>query len=255
MSIFWQLVRADLAVFRQVAWSETIDLLIWACVVLAINVYLLPLFGVPTAYILISFSGTLASAISFRTFPAIYNLVGDIHGDRQISQKLILPVHPAAIFGAMALASCLSSLWVSLWAIPAAILIIQHAMPGLMVNPLYFSVVWIISAAFFSVFSIWVASFVKGPQQMGKVFIRFMFPLWFFGGFQFTWEKLYSQAPILAYIDLLNPYIYAMEAMRTAVLGSESNLNFGLCILALIIMGVLAFTHAFRRFKKQLDFV
>jgi ABC-type polysaccharide/polyol phosphate export permease len=255
MKIFWQLIRADLVAFKQVAWSETLDLLIWACVVLTINVYLLPLFGVPTTYILISFSGTLASAISFRTFPMIYNLVGDIYGDRQISQKLILPIHPAAIFGAMIISTCLTSLWVSMWAVPAALIIIHHLMPELMINIGYFTCVWLVSALFFSVFSIWVASFVKGPQQMGKVFIRFMFPLWFFGGFQFTWEKLYGQAPMLAYIDLLNPYIYAMEAMRTAVLGPEGNLDFGLCILALLVMAIFAFTHAFRRFKKQLDFV
>ena len=111
------------------------------------------------------------------------------------------------------------------------------------------------SALFFSVFAIWVASFVKSPHQMGKVFIRFIFPLWFFGGLQFTWFKLYGVAPLLAYMDLLNPYIYATEAMRTALLGPTANLDFGFCLGMLLFLMIFCFTHAYWRFKKQLDFV
>jgi len=105
MGIFWQLVRADLKIFRDTAWSETLDLLIWVFVVLTINVYLLPLFDVPVEYLLISFSGTIASSVSFRMFSGIYNLVDDVYGDRKISQKLILPIHPALVFASMVLSS------------------------------------------------------------------------------------------------------------------------------------------------------
>jgi len=255
MYIFWQLVWADLKAFKENAWSETIDLLIWVAVVLTINIYLLPLFGVPIEYLLISFSGTIASSVSFRMFSGIYNLVNDIHGDRQIAQKLILPIHPAWIFASIAMSSFLATLWVSIWALPLGIFLIQHLVKGFVIHWAEFVLVWLVSALFFSVFAIWVASYVKGPQQMGKVFMRFVFPLWFFGGFQFTWVKLYSVSPWLAYVDLVNPYIYAMEAMRTAVLGQNGNLNFWLCLGMLLLLMVLAFIHAFMRFKRQLDFV
>ncbi|MES2504566.1 MAG: ABC transporter permease [Myxococcota bacterium] len=253
--IFGQLVWADLKAFKQNALSEVIDLLVWLVVVLTINVYLLPLFGVPTQYLMISFSGSLASSVSFRMFPGIYNLVNDINGDRQIAQKLILPIHPAFVFAAMILAFFISTLWVSIWSFPVSILIMRQLNPSFEILWGHFFAIWVVSALFFSTFSVWVASYVKGPQQMGKVFTRFVFPLWFFGGFQFTWHKLYGVSPWLAYLDLVNPYIYAMEGMRTAVLGPEGNLDFGLCIAMLLVLMLLTFTHAFRRFKKQLDFV
>jgi len=255
MSIFWQLVLSDLTAFKKIAWSDAFDLMIWVIVVSVINVYLLPLFGVPTEYILISFSGTLASSTSFRVFPEIYYLLNDFHGERQISQKLILPIHPAGVFGARMLASCVSSLWASIWAIPVAIFIIRNLVPGFMFNIGYFVLAWLVSSMFFNVFAWWVASFVKDMQQISRVFIRFIFPLWFFGGFQFTWLKLHEISPIFAYLDLLNPYIYVMESMRTAMLGQAGNLDFKLCLLALVGMGIFAFTHAYRRLKKQLDFV
>jgi len=134
-------------------------------------------------------------------------------------------------------------------------LLIQQLVEGFVIDWGGFALVWLVSALFFSVFAIWIASFVKGPQQMGKVFMRFVFPLWFFGGFQFTWAKLHSVSPWLAYLDLANPYIYAMEAMRTTVLGPQGNLNFWLSLGVLLLLAVLVFIHAFKRFKKQLDFV
>src|SRR3989338_2855428 len=134
MKIFTQLIRADLAAFKSVAFSDTIDVLIWVAVVTLINGYLFPLFGVPREFVLMSFAGTVSTAVSFRTMAGIYNLVTDLYGDRQIAQKLILPIHAVWIFVAMVISNFVMALCVSLFVLPLGVLILWYLFPSLSVS-------------------------------------------------------------------------------------------------------------------------
>ena len=85
--------------------------------------------------------------------------------------------------------------------------------------------------------------------------MRFVYPLWFLGGFQYSWQVLYDFSPLFAYVSLLNPVLYVMEGTRAAILGQEGSLNFWLCILMLIFFTLLCGWHALKQLKRQLDYI
>ena len=92
-------------------------------------------------------------------------------------------------------------------------------------------------------------------SKLGSVWARYIFPMWFMGGFQFSWTALHHVLPIVAYINLLNPMIYITEAMRVALLGQADYINFWLCLVAMVIFSCVCFAAGMRNLKQRLDFV
>ena len=92
-------------------------------------------------------------------------------------------------------------------------------------------------------------------MQIGNVWMRFIFPLYVFGGFQFTWYTLYNFSPRFAVLNLFNPMLYGIEGMRGAILGQQGYLPFWYCAGALVVLTALFFVVGYRRLKKQLDFI
>ena len=61
--------------------------------------------------------------------------------------------------------------------------------------------------------------------------------------------------PNLSYVCLLNPVMYAMEGIRSAVLGSEGYLPFWICFFVMLIGGPILGGIGIWSLKRQLDFV
>jgi ABC-type polysaccharide/polyol phosphate export permease len=108
---------------------------------------------------------------------------------------------------------------------------------------------------FYACFVLWVASIIEHMNQFGSVWARYIFPLWFMGGFQFSWVALHHVLPYVAYINLLNPMIYITEAMRISLLGQDGYLNFWLSLLAIAFFSVITLCVGIRNLKRRLDFV
>ena len=87
------------------------------------------------------------------------------------------------------------------------------------------------------------------------MWMRVMFPMWMLGCFQFTWQLLYSKSPVLAYILLLNPFVYTMEGMRASVMGQAGSLPLPVCFTATLGFTLLLGYIAVRRIMKRLDCV
>ncbi|HXW53345.1 MAG TPA: ABC transporter permease [Myxococcota bacterium] len=253
--IFFQLIKAELKAYKPMALSETIDLLVWVAVLTVINGLVLPALHVPREFLLISFSGTVASAVSFKSYPNIANLVADVHGDQTIKQRLILPIPPWMGFFAMVVSTFLITLWTALWAFPLGLPFMWQLMDFSGISLWRFLVIMLASAWFFSALPLLMTSFIPSPRLVGRVWLRFLFPLWFFGGFSFTWEKFYEAIPWLAIIDLMNPYLYMMEGARVALLGPPGNLPFWLDVSMLLVLSIICFVFGVKRLRKQIDAV
>jgi ABC-type multidrug transport system permease subunit len=111
----------------------------------------------------------------------------------------------------------------------------------------------LVDSFFSGCFTFILLGFVKKPERVQSMFTRIMFPLWFFGGFQFSWKVLYNLNPWLSYVNLLNPYIYSTEAARVSLLGPDGFLPFFLCIFVLLFAGALGGAYGYKRTKKYLD--
>ena len=91
--------------------------------------------------------------------------------------------------------------------------------------------------------------------RLENAFMRIVYPLWFLGGFQFSWKVLHDCSPTLATLNLLNPYVYSMESMRAAALGQHDYLPFWYCIGALVLFTIMFASWGIIRLKKRLDFI
>ena len=87
------------------------------------------------------------------------------------------------------------------------------------------------------------------------LWVRIVFPLWFLGGFEFSWNSVHLIAPKLSYLLLLNPIIYMTEGVRAALLGQDGMISFWICCLVLSVMFVGVGYWSFKALKKRLDFV
>lgn len=87
------------------------------------------------------------------------------------------------------------------------------------------------------------------------VWMRFVFPLWYFGGFNFAWKSLYNKAAGLAYVDLLNPVVYITEGLRGAFLRSSEYINPYVCLFVICCFAIFFGFLGVYRLKRHLDFV
>ncbi len=248
-----QMVRAELSLAIKGLPDKLIDLTIYIVATLSVATYLLPSLGMSDTFGVFSLAGLIASAGLFEAWPGAINLINDLTGENITAYYLTLPIPSALVFVRLIIIYAFNGLMLSLASIPLGMLVLWGNTAGLAISPLQLGIAVIAMNIFFGCFTLWVASFMKNMMQAGNVWMRFVFPLWFFGGFQFSWNMLYNKAPLFAYIDLLNPVIYAMEASKGALLGQTGYIPFGYCICALIIGSIAIGTHAVMRLKKRLN--
>jgi len=112
----------------------------------------------------------------------------------------------------------------------------------------------LVASLFLGFFSIFIVSITKDMYSgLDNIWTRILFPMWFLGGFQFTWKTVYHISPPLAYINLLNPLTYALEGGRAAALDPAQSLPYWLCIGALMLFTILFGYLGIQNLKKRLD--
>lgn len=248
------LVWSDLVVFKQNILDKIIDIGIWVVLTIVVTGYVMPYFGLAN-FGPFQFCGVIAAVGLFELYSTVVDLVADLEGDRVINYNLTLPI--PSILALMSksvyyfiIYSTLTALmlpigWVSLWG--------QWHLMDISYFKLVLAVLF--QSIFYACFVLWAASMIANMSKLGTVWARFIFPMWFMGGFQFSWLSLHHAMPILAYINVINPMIYITESMRAAMLGQEGYVNFWICLIAIAVYSVLSLALGIRNLKKRLDFV
>ena len=111
------------------------------------------------------------------------------------------------------------------------------------------------SFGFLSYFAVYLASKISGLHAIVKLWMRVIFPLWFLGGFEFSWYALKDMAPNFAYLDLCNPYIYATEGLRSAVFGPAEYIPFWISFCVLVLFTLFIGWRALVNLTRKLDAV
>ena len=253
--IFKELLRTDLKVFKQVIPDRLINLLIWVTIMITVNGYLLPSFGLSASYGSFILAGLAVSAGLFEVFPSVVALVTDFEGDQTISYYLTLPLPTWLVWFRLVIYYALSSAALAVLVLPYGQLLLWNTFTLVHVHIVKFALIFTLTSLFYGALTLLMASFVKNMATIGNVWMRFLFPLWFLGCFQFSWAILHKRAPLLALVNLLNPVTYAMEGTRAAVLGQEQYLPFWVCVALLTCYTVLFTLIAIKRLRKRLDSV
>ncbi len=252
--IFKQLLAADLIIFYESLKDKLVNLFIWVGITLVVMGYIMPAFGL-TNFGPFQLAGLIASAGLFEVYPSAMSLVQDFSGDRIISYHLTLPLPSWLVLIKTITYYALNALTLSLCVIPMGKLVLWNQFDLTAVSWPHFLFFMVLVSVFYGVFTLWIASRAESIEKMGNVWMRFIFPMWFLGGFQFSWKALYSVFPALGYVGLINPMTYVMEGTRATVLGPSGYLPFWVTALAVLIC-ILGFGYnAIKRIKRRLDFV
>lgn len=253
--VAYQLFVTDYKMARQVIVSKIIDISIWISCSLFVNAYLLPKFGIAPEFGMVTFGGMLASAGIFEGYTSIIMLVGDLSTTKITYYYATLPLPTWMMLARMIISNaCLYTL-LALSFLPFGKLLLWNTFDLSMVNWFHLVIVLFVSNMFYGAFTLFTTSFIDGIYQMGSIWSRFIFPMWFLGGFCFSWMSLYLTSKPLAYISLLNPIIYISESYRSAIMGPEGWLNFWLCIVMTALFAIAAAWIGIKRLKKRCDFI
>ena len=250
--VFWQLLIRTFVIFKPEFKDKIINCLIWTVISTAVFALIMPSMGLKNFGAFTLMSG----AASWGFFSSIKNIattIGDLDGDKTIFYELTLPIPQWMIFAKIGLSNAIVSYIIALFVMPIGKIILWNGISLEHFSFFKFYFVIFLGCLFYGFFSLLIASITKSLYGLDNIWIRIIFPLWFLGCYQFSWQAMYSISPMLAYINLLNPLTYAMEGARAASLDPAHSLPYWNCIAALSFFTVIAAIIGIHKMKKRLD--
>jgi hypothetical protein len=249
------LIMSDLLIFQQTFFDKFIDISIWIILTIFVTGYIMPYFGLADNFGIFQFGGVIAAVGLFEVYVSAVDLVADLQADRMIDYTLTLPI--PSWLAIVSKAGYYFCVYVSLTiaVLPLGKILLWNQLDLMQVDYLKLGLSIVFQSAFCACFVIWTASIIEDLARLGSVWSRFIFPMWFMGGFQFSWTSLHHVVPVVAWIDLFNPMIYVTESTRAAISGQADYLNFWLCLGAIALFSCIFLYVGILNLKKRLDFV
>jgi len=250
--VFYKLLQRDWYTYRQAYPHRLKMALDWVLLVTLVSKLFMPALGLKDygAFILIT------SAISYGLFIAMQNaiaMVDDITSHQAILYKLSLPIPQWAIFLKYAFSNMLQALLIMIGIMPFGMCVLMdiHAFPDF--SCWKFIMIFLIAAIFYGAFSLIFSTILKNLYQIDNVWLRLIFPMWYLGGWQFSWKTLYNVSPTLAYLDFCNPMLFVFEAAKHATIDISGTLPFGFCCCMILFYAAIFGTLGICWMKKRLD--
>ncbi len=255
-AVVWQLIKIDLIAYSSTRYlHELIDSFFWASTTLVVSANLLTSFGMKPGFGIFVAAGIPATRCLFQIYGRATTIVVDLMSNKTITYDLILPIPTWLALTRIILSSFIRSLCISLPALPFALIFTwQDFNPAIFSLP-KFLLILVLCALFCSAFGLLIASYVTTTEEISSLWNRIVSPMWMLGGFQFSWITMSKQMPWLGHLTLLNPFLYAVEGMRTSILGQEGYLPYWICIIALILSTLASGYCGIRKMSKRLDCV
>lgn len=252
---FWHLLKTDIIIFKKKWLANTFDNFIWIGALTIATAYVFPLLGMTEEFGAYCAIGTIVSCAVFRVFTYASTLLADLEGANVVGYYVTLPLATPLIFIKIAIGYTLNTMSAGVFVLPFIKLLLGSRLDLSHISWPKFVIAFVSIYIFFGFFSLFAAAITTHAEDTMRTWERLVFPLWYFGGFQFSWEVLYTLSPTVAQISLANPILHASELIHSAILGPDGYLNFGIS-LGVLWLGIGAcFIIAYYRFKKRLNFV
>lgn len=202
----------------------------------------------------ITFIGQILMFAFITSFGATITLLFDLTGDRLIDYQRTFIDARLLIIERLVFAGFFSFILLMPF-FPVAKLLFPQAF--IIPNASWLSLAWIILLISFmtSAYHLMAACIMQGPHQIGRLWIRYNEALLIFGGIIVPWYIIYRTSPILGYIALLNPMMYATEGARQALLRSPDFFPLWVSSIVMIIVTIICTIVACSVFKKRMDHI
>jgi ABC-2 type transport system permease protein len=253
--IFRQLLCAKLVNIRSTLTEKIINIYVWAGCTLFVMSYLMQSFGLAQNFGQFQLAGILSVVGLFELYGNTATLVADLEGDRIIAYYLTLPTSMLTVLLSYICYYVIMSMSMSIALLPLGKLLLWNQFHLIDVAWLKFGLFMMLINLVWAALAFVLAAYLSSLDKLSMAWCRVIFPLWFLGGFQFSWMTTHATAPMLAYVMLLNPVIYATEGIRAVMLGQDGYLSFWLCFIVMVAVLAIAGAWAFVAMKKRLDLV
>ena len=251
----YYLLLTEYLIFKQTVLDKLIDVCIWVFTMVPVTIYLFPMFGMQISYGAFMIVSMAASAGIFEQWASTTNLVSDLEGDNITAFYLTLPIPSWLSFVARMIFYAFNTAVLSIGIMPLCKLAFWNYFDVSQVNLVAYMVIFMLTNLLYASLTIWLVSMVPRLERIGSVWMRFLYPLWFFGAFQYSYKVLHEVSPTLAYLSFINPFLYVMEGTRAAILGQEGSINVWLCAIMILLFSILCAAYGIARLKKRLDYV
>ena len=253
--LFGLLLKVDLFILLRIILGKIINILFWSSSVVIVATYIFPKLGMTETFGQFMVVSAIVAHAWWGIWNSTYMFMKDLEGDNEISYKLSLPMPSWMVILQYAIKHSVVKFLPSLIVLPFFKIILGSRMDLSQFSLFKFLFIFITICLFTGFFFVCITSFVSATNKVENVGIRLLFPMWFFGATQYSWGVMHAINPTIGYISLLNPLVYAMEGIHSAVLGAANYVSFWSCVAALwffiLIFGVVGIV----RLKKRLDFV
>jgi len=255
MNVFGLLLKTDLVILLKIIVGKIVNILFWSVSIVVVATYIFPKLGMTETFGQFMVVSSIVAHSYWGIWNSTYMFINDLESNNEISYKLILPMPSWMVILQYAIKHSVVKFLPSLIVLPFFKIILGNRMDLSHFSFFKFTFIFVTICLFTGFFFICIAGFVKATNNVENVGIRLLFPLWFFGATQYSWSIMHSINPTIGYFTLLNPLVYAMEGIHSAVLGPSGYLSFWACAGVLwgfiLVFGFVGMV----RLKKRLDFV
>jgi len=252
----YQLLKTDLfKFFRYTFVDDLINKAIWISCTLLIANYIWPNIGMSTSFGTFMGIGAIVSCMFWDCWGTSVQFVADLEGNNITQYYLSLPLPAPWFFLKQAIFYAIRALIPALCIMPLLKLILWKSLDLSLIQWVPFAITLITTSFFCGALGLFITSRVKDMHSIDNISIRFLFPMFFFGGSQFSWHMLVNISPIMAYLSLINPLLYAMEAMHVVFLGQAHYLPFWASIGMLWLFNIVIGVYGAYNLIKRLDCV
>lgn len=255
VNLFLNLLLEDFLLLKQVLVTKVINALILSSTTVLVSTYIMPEIGTDLSYAAFMAVGLVVSCATYEMYTQVASLISDIEGGRYIGYLLTLPLPSFVVLIKMAVIWSLNSIIMSCISFFVCKMIFLSHIDFSKISFPKGIIALVVTNLFFSFFALWGTSFTKSVLTLDTLFMRLFDPLYYLGGYHCSWKVMYKVSPFFAYCNLLNPYLYAFEGMRAAMLGSEGFLPFALSMFVLIAATIFFGSWGIWRLKQRLDFI
>ncbi|MBP6891956.1 hypothetical protein KBB68_00055 [Candidatus Babeliales bacterium] len=252
--IFWQLMIRSFIVYRPFLKDKIINTVVWSSLNVIVVGHIMPTVGLHNfgPFMLIATVGSNGFLAACNQIPGF---ISEITGEASnLQYELTLPIRQSFIFAKYALEYAYQGFISTILVLPIGMILLWNQFSFEHFHFFKFHFMLMLICLFSGFFTLWMSSFTKDNfHGLENLWLRIIFPLWFLGGFQFSWKGLYSIAPVFAYINLLNPLIYALEGARASALDPALSLPYWNCVLALITFTIIFGYWGMYNLKQRMD--
>ncbi len=251
--IAFALLKRDMVMLRKKISGMVIDT---ASVVFTQTIIfgrILPILGMPKAWIAPVYMGVTASFIFFLAFGFGLRNIFDLEYGRTIDYRITLPISKRWLFAQHIAYFVIETLAITIPLLCIGIFFLRDSFADIQPNFLLFALVYLLTLVFEATLFLGMSFQYSFHWFSNNLWPRRLSIMFSFSPFNYPWAKVFTFAPSAAYLMLANPITYICEGFRSTLLGGGSYIAWYWCLLMLCLFQGLAIWLLSCGVQKRLD--